>query len=340
MRSLFGDEVHEETYTVDPTKNPKTIDLTRTPLQASFNGQKRPPPQKEILPGIYTFEGKKLKICLAEPGKERRKDYKPQAGAFLFVLERHASSAAASRIKDLRVVDDIRQFGAVAFFAGSGPIERQQLYVTISRDKGDRELTSVAPLLKKLSSRFTVLHLQESMVTDTGLSHLEGINNIDSINLSKTRISDAGLEHLKGMTRLSHLIVTGTQVTDDGIKRLKKALPRLTVVKLDAIQEASEDAIIKVGGQIETTPGGSVIEVHFRGVALTDSDLGNLKAHLEVWKATLKTLDLAHTKITDTGLLHLRGLIALKTLEVAGTGVTAAGAKSLEKVLPGLQVKR
>jgi uncharacterized protein (TIGR03067 family) len=340
MKSLFGDAVNEETYTVNSTKSPKTIDLTRTLLQAVFNGQKPAPPKREILPGIYVLEDKKLKICLAEPGQERPKDFKSQKGAVLFVLERDASRSAATRIEDMRVVDDIRRQGADASCAGSGSIEQQQLYVTIGRDKGDTELTNVAPLLKKLKCRITVLHLQESMVTDIGLSHLQGINNIFAINLTKTRLTDTGLQYLKGMTHLCHLIVTGTKVTDDGIKRLKQALPRLTVVKLNSAQEAAEEAIIKAGGQIGSTTGGSVIEVHFRGVALTDADLGNLKAHLEAWKATLRTLDVADTKITDAGLEHLRGLIGLKTLDVTGTGVTAVGAKSLEKSLPGLEVKR
>jgi uncharacterized protein (TIGR03067 family) len=340
MRSLFGDFVTEETYTVNATTSPKTIDLTETLLQAAFNGPKPAPPKRETRPGIYVLQDKKLKICLAEPGQERPKDFKSQRGAVLFVLERDASGSAASRIEDLRVVDDIRRQGADAFFAGSGPIEHQQLYVTIGRDKGDTELTNVAPLLKKLKSKMIILHLQESMVTDAGLSHLAGINNIFDINLTKTRLTNTGLQSLKEMTHLRGLDVTGTKVTDDGINRLKQALSRLTVVKLNSAQEAAEEAIIKAGGQIGSTAGGSVIEVHFRGVAMTDTDLGNLKAHLDVWKATLKTLDVADTKITDAGLEHLRGLIGLKTLDVSGTGVTAAGAKSLEKSLPGLEVKR
>jgi uncharacterized protein (TIGR03067 family) len=49
-------------YTLDPTKTPKTIDLTM-----KDDGKKR------TLEGIYSLRGDKLKICLNVTGKERPK---------------------------------------------------------------------------------------------------------------------------------------------------------------------------------------------------------------------------------------------------------------------------
>jgi len=51
-------------------------------------------------------------------------------------------------------------------------------------------------------------------------------------------------------------------------------------------------------------------------------------------------LNLCHTKVTDGGLEHLKGLTQLQQLNVIGTSVTDAGAKSLEKALPGLKIQR
>jgi len=44
--------------------------------------------------------------------------------------------------------------------------------------------------------------------------------------------------------------------------------------------------------------------------------------------------------IGDSGLAHLKGLTNLRTLNLTGTTVTAAGVKDLEKALPKLQIVR
>lgn len=339
MRTLFGDEVSEGLCTIDATKNPKTIDVRRTLPQPYAKGQKPPAPRSELLQGLYALDGKKLKVCIAESGQPRPKELSANAqdGRVLFVLERDNSSIAETRSRDLGVLQDIRRLGAEAFFAGR-EFGSQQLYVTLGQSKGDKELERLAPLIKKLS-RITGLHLHDTQLTDSGLAHLKGLDNILIMNLSKTKITDAGLANLNGMVHLHHLILTGTQVTDEGIRTLKVALPKLTVEKLTAAQERAEDEVIKAGGILQSSDGG-LSAVRFEGRKLTDADLGNLRVHLEVWKTTLKDLDLGNSKISDAGLEHLKGLTGLKRLTLTGTGATEAGTKSLEISLPGLQVKR
>ena len=73
------------------------------------------------------------------------------------------------------------------------------------------------------------LHLGSTQVTDAGLEHLKGLTKLSMLWLSHTQITDGGLEHLSGMTNLRHLFVDGTQVTDEGVKKLEETLPECGV---------------------------------------------------------------------------------------------------------------
>ncbi len=79
-------------------------------------------------------------------------------------------------------------------------------------------------------------------------------------------------------------------------------------------QEQAIAAIKKLGGKVkidEKSPGRPVIE-----------------------------LRLSYTKITDAGLVHLKGLTNLKTLWLFSTKVTDAGVKKLQAALPKCKISR
>lgn len=58
-------ETQEMTFTLDPSKKPKEIDLIR----------KRGEGKSEAALGIYSLEGKRLTICIDEKGKLRPKEF-------------------------------------------------------------------------------------------------------------------------------------------------------------------------------------------------------------------------------------------------------------------------
>jgi hypothetical protein len=64
------------------------------------------------------------------------------------------------------------------------------------------------------------LDLDDTQITDSGLSHLESLNKLEALNLVNTKITDAGLVHLKGLGNLENLLLAGTQLTDAGIVHL------------------------------------------------------------------------------------------------------------------------
>ena len=54
----------------------------------------------------------------------------------------------------------------------------------------------------------------------------------------------------------------------------------------------------------------------------------------------LNALGLSYTKITDAGLVHLKGLKNLKLLTLHYLGVIEAGIKTLQESLPGCKIIR
>ncbi len=317
LTTFSGGQAREESFKVDTAKNPKSIDLTRTPIQGFVSdGNKQNPPavKGEILPGIYALEGDRLRICLAEPGQKRPTEIpdKPGDGLIVLVLERDKTPGSAKKVKETKVIAEIEQAGGNAHYGEGAAAD--QLYVSLVQEKGDKDLERIAPFLKQF-------------------------NNIEHINLTRTAVSDAGLDHLKHMTKLQLLILNGTKVTHAGIADLKKALPKLQIEKLTIVQEKANDEINKAGGILYTN-AGKTLRVDFRGKAVTDADLAGLKESLEVWKNSLNELNFSRSKITDNGLKHLRGLTGLKRLKLSGAEVTAEGVQALEQAIPGLKVER
>jgi hypothetical protein len=54
----------------------------------------------------------------------------------------------------------------------------------------------------------------------------------------------------------------------------------------------------------------------------------------------LYSLCLGQTRISDSGLIHLKGLTKLSMLDLRGTPVTDAGVNELQQALPSLRIYR
>jgi uncharacterized protein (TIGR03067 family) len=65
-----GKVIARGTSEIDPTKKPKAVDLTETEGDA----------KGKTFRGIYEFEDDTRKVCLAESGKERPKEFSSKAG--------------------------------------------------------------------------------------------------------------------------------------------------------------------------------------------------------------------------------------------------------------------
>jgi len=66
-------------------------------------------------------------------------------------------------------------------------------------------------------------------LTDDGLLHVNGLDDLEELYLGGTRVTDAGLQQLRGLTRLRFLSLHDSRVTRQGIEQLRDALPGLRV---------------------------------------------------------------------------------------------------------------
>ena len=76
------------------------------------------------------------------------------------------------------------------------------------------------------------LDIHGSHVTDAGLAHLSGMNNLQRLILYDLPITDAGLVHLEGLTNLQELWLHGTKISGNGLVHLH-GLTKLTLLSLN-----------------------------------------------------------------------------------------------------------
>jgi len=75
----------------------------------------------------------------------------------------------------------------------------------------------------------TRLYLQQTSVTDAGVSRLQELEYLEYLNLYGTEISDSGLVYLEDLPSLKSLYLWQTQTTDIGIAQLQSVLPELYI---------------------------------------------------------------------------------------------------------------
>ena len=94
--------------------------------------------------------------------------------------------------------------------------------------RGSQATDDILYQLQSLSS-LERLWLDDTLVSDRGLSHLRSLTALQGLSLSGTRVTDAGLAHLKGLDNLQHLLLTDTQVTDAGVAERNRTVPKLRI---------------------------------------------------------------------------------------------------------------
>jgi Leucine Rich repeat len=70
-------------------------------------------------------------------------------------------------------------------------------------------------------TQLQTLNLFFTTIGDAGVENVRGLSLLQSLDLSETQVTDAGLERLEGLTRLAELRLGKTNITDDGLVHLK-----------------------------------------------------------------------------------------------------------------------
>lgn len=185
----------------------------------------------------------------------------------------------------------------------------------------------------------TELILEGLPIGDTWLADHPELGRLPglSINLSGTRVTDAGLKQLATMTEITGLVLTDTQITDSGLVELG-GLPKLMFLDLSgtrvgdqgiaSLRECKDLPILWLG--TESTDASlrylaewkqGLNQLSLEGTQVTDEGLRLLQ---NVPHQNLRHLILGGPNMTDAGLVHLRGLKSLRSIELRGEGFSDA----------------
>lgn len=166
------------------------------------------------------------------------------------------------------------------------------------------------------------LTLDETPVTNAGLTHVGGLKELRGVTLSScTSITDAGMRHLRQLTLLNRLNLYGTPIGDAGLRDLA-GLPQLYYLYLSRTQVTDE-------GLPHLGKFPALLEVHLNTLPITNAGLAQLATCKK-----LKNLWLSETRVTDDGLIHLEKSTTLRELNLKVTKVTKAGVEKLAEALP------
>jgi hypothetical protein len=216
-----------------------------------------------------------------------------------------AALADLTNLRELRIVGCSRGIGdgGLKHLAGMKRLESLELgcfYKTTPQ--------GLAPIAQMKALKH--LKIKGVGFDDAKTARLEGLNDLESLEVDFQKLSNAGLAHLRTLTALKELdLRTAPWVIGDADNVLTDAglahLARLKSLETLRLPRGIGDSGL----------------IHLRGLT------------------NLKRLSLWHTGVTDDGLMHLTALTKLESLELPRSTVTDAGVERLQQALPGLKIE-
>jgi Leucine-rich repeat (LRR) protein len=170
------------------------------------------------------------------------------------------------------------------------------------------------------------LGLDETGVTDAGLDKLQSVKALRTVSVAGTEVTKAGVDRLKAAVKGIAVEWTSPAAEPD---------PKLVTppIALDKLPPADPAAIVKkYDGQIKTDDSAKdkpVIAVSLENKAVTDEEIANLRAWKSIRMLNLKNCD----KITDAALPYIAQLTELTELNLSGTAIKGDGLVHLKGLL-------
>jgi hypothetical protein len=187
------------------------------------------------IPGISTAGNAICRKCLARKPADRYQD----AAQLAHDLRRTAFTVRRTGTRNrLLVLGAVVLLALGGFFVVRGVLERVQSPVVETRATLPSERRAVRwvysvggfvndtkrldQLAEPWAVRSVYLHRDhcDDKVTDAGLTELEGLPDLDTLNLGGARIDGSGLTHLRASKKLKWLSLECTQVDDAGLTNL------------------------------------------------------------------------------------------------------------------------
>jgi beta-lactamase regulating signal transducer with metallopeptidase domain/Leucine-rich repeat (LRR) protein len=178
----------------------------------------------------------------------------------------------------------------------------------------DSDLSYVSKL-KDLNA----LDVLSGKLTDAGLEHLKNLKDLEGIYLEENspQITNAGLSYLQGLTNLKALTIESPQITDAGITYLEN----FTVLEELGIF----DTKITDAGLVHIQKLTKLKRLYLNGNKITDAGLAQLKNLSVLWE-----LRLANTQVTDAGMVYIKNMTGIRRLNLGNTKVTDAGFEQIK----------
>lgn len=198
--------------------------------------------------------------------------------------------------------------------------------ITVIADGRSQSIPAGEKLPDELQKLTAVSFDGKDVILNEGLEFLEGLPNLESVNLTANR-GVTSIKSLRNCPRLRELYLRHTGITDAGLESIQ-ALQQLETLSIG--DTPLTDAGLKT---LAGLPNLKLLDL-FNCQQIPEAGLGHLAA-----LPKLELLNVAGMPLTDAGMEHLKGLKNLKAVDVNGTKVTEAGAQSLRSVLPNCNVQ-
>jgi hypothetical protein len=208
------------------------------------------------------------------------------------------------------------------YYPGTNPFSKQKHHVFILKNSvKDEELAAIPDL----PFAFT-LNLGQGIAGNNALKNLQHLKKLTGLDIGGTHINHEGLKDINLLPALDTLAIDRFQTTPETIKVLNEA-GRLHIL-----------ANMRAAGGARPKGAEDVVEIDLLGkFEINDECLQEFAIFKNV-----ETMRLGGTGITDAGLKQLVEFKKLTTLDfiTMPEGVTPAGIKSLQSVMPKLKVTR
>jgi hypothetical protein len=200
--------------------------------------------------------------------------------------------------------------------------------VTVRTDAGMEQLDDLPALLNVRVLPAPTIGAAPDKLTDAGLTHLQRLTQLRTLQLQRTSMTDAGVVSFNRLTKLNILELDYTELTDSGLARLT-SLTELGILSLRGTKVT--DAGMKHLSGFE-----NLYILDLGETNISDAGLAQL-----VGLPRLEIVHLDSTKITDAGLEQLKRFPMIDRLDLRSTNVTDEGVKALRRTMPKLfEIKR
>lgn len=231
--------------------------------------------------------------------------------------------ASALTAKGLRALTSSRETLTELTLIGGPNLISSEMLEVIGEFSNLRTLhlgnTAAIPDWKPLAklTKLEKLQLQGGATfTDEALKHLAALPKLVELQLQDTPISDAGVETLAGMKQLTTVDLSTTRVTKAGYEKLRAALPKCNIAWADPTRAIVTRLMARGCGFVLRLPDNTESRV-------------SKPEELPPGPFTVVEINAYHVQMTDTDLLWLEPLASLRNVELAGSGITATGFRSL-----------